>query len=889
MIGRTVSHYRIVGRLGAGGMGEVYQAEDTRLKRTVALKFLPPEMTRDEEAKRRFQQEAEAAAALDHPHICTIYEVGETEEGHLFIAMACYPGETLKARLEKGPLPAAEAAWLAAQAAAGLAHAHAKGIVHRDVKPANLMLTADGGVKVLDFGLAKLVGQTTRTKDGSTLGTVAYMSPEQAGGAKVDARTDVWSLGAVLYEMATGRVPFEGDYSQAVIYGILNHDPVAPSKIKPDLPPELERVILLCLAKDPDQRIQTMAELAAELGEAGVTGPMPTGLKTRRSGRRHRQAKSWLNRHWRVVSLVLLLIAITGGIAYWQWQTRESGPPTPSGPVRLTLAVLPFENLGSPDKRPIVEGLTEQVISRLAQVYGLKVSARTDVAEYEGTKKKVRQIAAELGVDYLLEGSVRWQTAAPATEQLRVTAQLIQASDGTTLWTDQYDETAADILGKQSLIAEKVAVAMREKLVDGERKDMAATSTRNVAAYECYLKAFGEAEKLDDALQLCERATALDPIFTEAWLGRFHFHLEKYRSGEDCSEQRVKLAWESLEKARELEPDHPSYHVHLARWYATVKNDYRLAEEECLSADRGRPGDREIMFYLRSYAWSQEKYGAAVRYAERTTELHPNQWWAWANLGQRYRDCQRYADAERALKRAMALDPESKELFPYRLMARVIVMRDGDPVKALNYLDSLSPVLRQKEQKQYNYYIYLKWAGQHERVLEFARSLPEIIQEDKNGIRLKATFMGQILTEMGRPEEALAAYSEALHQLDRLAEDRKGRCQEERLLAERRDIVCGLGRKEEAIHLARELVEMVSREKDRWGHFYHVLNLAWVYARFGEYGPALDQLEYYFSQPVPNDNFNEVKLEPVYKPLLSLPRFKALEKKYPPDKPYTGP
>ena len=226
MIGKTVSHYRIVGRLGAGGMGEVFQAEDTKLKRTVALKFLPPELSRDAEAKRRFLHEAEAAAALDHPNICTVYEVGEVEDERLFIAMACYTGETLRDRIARGPLPLEEALRIAQEAAAGLAHAHGRGIVHRDVKPANLFLTAEGLVKVLDFGLAKLAAGSARdARTGTTLGTAGYMSPEQARGEATDARTDVWSLGVVLYEMVAGRPPFAGEYPQAVMYGILNEAP----------------------------------------------------------------------------------------------------------------------------------------------------------------------------------------------------------------------------------------------------------------------------------------------------------------------------------------------------------------------------------------------------------------------------------------------------------------------------------------------------------------------------------------------------------------------------------------------------------------------------------------------------------------------------------------
>ncbi|HQM62912.1 MAG TPA: serine/threonine-protein kinase, partial [Acidobacteriota bacterium] len=243
MIGQTVGHYHIVEELGAGGMGVVYRAEDTKLRRSVALKFLPPELTRDAEAKRRFLHEAQAAAALDHPNICTVYEVGETDTGQLYIAMACYAGETLRERIARGPLPLEEALRIAQEAAAGLAHAHARGIVHRDIKPANLFLTEEGLVKVLDFGLAKLAAGSAVTKTGTTLGTTGYMSPEQAQGKTTDARTDIWSLGVVLYEMVAGRPPFAGEYPQAVVYGIVNEAPEPLTARRTGVPIQLDGII----------------------------------------------------------------------------------------------------------------------------------------------------------------------------------------------------------------------------------------------------------------------------------------------------------------------------------------------------------------------------------------------------------------------------------------------------------------------------------------------------------------------------------------------------------------------------------------------------------------------------------------------------------------------
>jgi len=885
MIGQVVSHYRIVEKLGAGGMGEVFRAEDTRLHRTVALKFLPPELTRDEEARRRFLHEAEAAAALDHPNICTVYEVGESEAGQLFIAMACYEGETLRERLRRGPLPAPEAAWIASRAARGLAQAHAKGIMHRDIKPANLMLTAEGEVKVLDFGLAKLVGHTTLTRTGSTLGTVAYMSPEQAGGGPVDARTDIWSLGVVLFEMGRGRVPFGGSYVQEVLLAILNQQPEAPSKVNPAVPAALERVILLCLAKSPGERLQSMAELLEELGEVGVTQPVPLRPVQHRSSSRER-------RRWWVVPVLALLGLLLAAALVWRAPWRDTATPEPWRPVRRTLAVLPFENLGPPDKAQVADGVTEQVTSRLAEVYGLAVKARTDVAEYKSTHKKTRQIAEELGVDYLLDGSVRWQATAALEEQMRVTAQLIRASAGMHLWNEQYDEAAADILAKQSLIAEKVGAAMVVKLVDGEWKGFRARDgrplyTRNAAAYAAWQKV-EEVKTLDEALKQLEQAAVLDPGFTDAHIGLANDYMDAYF---DHNDRRLTLAWQALEKLRTLEPDNPWYHFHLGLWYFRIKYDYPLAEEEALLAERGRPGEWAIYVNLSDAALAQEKCGRAIRYMERAAALKPREAYPLVRLGEMYSCCQRYADAERALRRAMALDPEEKDLRPYMRWALTIVRRDGDAAKAVRYLDSLPPGLRQKSLKNFNCRVIRAWAagrGQPEQTLEEIEKLPDILSETSTEMTLKGMVKANWLRERGRLEEARAAYGEALRQLEKLEQERRGKGQEERLLATRSQIMAGLGRKEEALRLARQVIEMTPRERDWWNHFHHVSDLAFISLDFGETDLALDQLEYYFSQLVWVNNINELKVILKSQPILSHPRFLALAKKHPSDKPYMG-
>ncbi|MFQ5641552.1 MAG: protein kinase, partial [bacterium] len=439
MIGQTISHYRILEKLGEGGMGVVYKAKDTKLKRTVALKFLPPDLTRDDEAKERFMLEAQAASALDHPNICTIHEIDETKDGQLFIAMACYQGETLKQRLEsvgangRSPLPVAEAIEIVIQIAHGLAKAHEQGIVHRDIKPANIMVTTDGIVKILDFGLAKLTGATQLTKTGTTLGTVAYMSPEQAQGVTVDHRTDIWSLGVVLYEMVSGELPFRGEYEAAVIYSILNEAPEQETAI----PANLQQIVAKALAKEPEERYQQMDELLADLN----------------SLKKELESEA----------------------------TKETAAEEKAAP---SIAVLPFVDMSpEKDQEYFCDGMAEDLIDTFTKLEGLQVVSRTSAFQFKGKELSIQKIGAELKVNHVLEGSVR-----KAANRLRITAQLINVADGYHLWSEKYDRELEDVFAIQDDIASTIVNTLKVKLVGEPEVPLIKRYTENLEAYQLYLK-----------------------------------------------------------------------------------------------------------------------------------------------------------------------------------------------------------------------------------------------------------------------------------------------------------------------------------------------------------------------------------------------------------------
>jgi serine/threonine protein kinase len=508
--GTMISHYKIIEKLGEGGMGVVYKAEDTKLKRHIALKFLLPELTRDSDARERFMFEARAASGLDHPNICTIHEVDETENGHIFISMACCEGETLKQKIARGLVKFEDAIEITVQASKGLARAHDRRIAHRDVKPANIMITKDGHVLIMDFGLAKLSGQIGVTKAGTTVGTVAYMSPEQARGEDVDHRTDIWSLGVVLYEMLTGRLPFRGDHEQAVIYAIMNEAPAPIGALRTDLPAELERAVNKALEKDREQRYQSVDMFAEEIKGSLEAGSRPPD-----------EAKS--------------------------------------------IVVLPFEDISpGKDNEYFSDGLTEEIITDLSRIHALRVISRTSAMQLKGTDKDVRAIGRELNVQYVLEGSVR-----KAGDNLRITAQLIDAVNDTHLWAQKYRGTLEDIFDIQESVSRSIAAAIRIKLSPEESKMIGEHLIDNAQAYECHLKARHEiykftADALGRALEYLQEALSIAGPNIRIYSALGHVYYQFWNAGVRVDEECLIKAREYADKVFELEPDSPHGHLILA-------------------------------------------------------------------------------------------------------------------------------------------------------------------------------------------------------------------------------------------------------------------------------------------------------------------------------------
>jgi TolB-like protein/tRNA A-37 threonylcarbamoyl transferase component Bud32/Tfp pilus assembly protein PilF len=551
--------YRIIEEIGRGGMGVVYKAEDIKLKRRLALKFLPPHLMDSPELKERFLIEAQAAAALNHPNICVIHEVGESEE-RPYIAMEYVEGETLRDKVRKGPLKSEEVLAIVGQVASGLAVAHKKGIIHRDIKSANIMVTDKGQAKVMDFGLAKFSGGSSLTKSQTTLGTVAYMSPEQARGGDMDHRTDIWSLGVVLYEMLSGKMPFQGEHDQSVIHAIIHDEPESLKKALPDVAPELEQIVGQALAKKPADRYQTMEDLLGDV-EAVAEGLKPFKARPKPAVRKILGIRTAYVYTALTIILALLLGLNVGGL-----RNRLLGRAAPAPAIRL--AVLPFENLsGDPQQEYFSDGMTQEMIAQLGRLHpeSLSVIARSSVLRYKKTNTPIDQVGRELNVGYVLEGSVQREGT-----RVRITAELIKVRGQSQLWSDSMEREMSGILALQNEVSQKVAGTLALKLLPGEQARLANAPTVNPEAYEAYLKGSYQWTKfvtpgdLDTAEKYFDLALEKDPNYAAAYGGIAWVWLVRNQLGWCPPEEAGPKAKAAALRAIELDENSAAAHEALA-------------------------------------------------------------------------------------------------------------------------------------------------------------------------------------------------------------------------------------------------------------------------------------------------------------------------------------
>jgi serine/threonine protein kinase/Tfp pilus assembly protein PilF len=691
MIGQTLGHYRILEKVGAGGMGVVYRAHDEQLERDVAVKVLPPGTLNNDAARKHFKKEALALAKLNHPNIETIYEFN-TQDGTDFLVMEYVPGKTLADRLVSGTLPEKEAVTLGMQIAAAMEEAHNRGIVHRDLKPRNIALTDRGQAKVLDFGLARLLPQTsegnsvTLTDTQAGAGTLPYMSPEQLQGEPVDARGDIYTAGAVLYEMIAGRRAFSEDLPSRLIDSILHQPPVPPRALNPRISPELERVILKCLDKDPARRFQTAKELLVDLRRLDGNHSADTTPPSRANSARTKVARF---APYAVAGLLILAVLLTG-LNVGGLRDRLMFRPTPAKVG--SLAVLPLENLShDPEQEYFADGMTEALITDIAKIRTLRVISRTSVMRYKGTKKPLSQIARELKVDAIVEGSVQ-----RSGNQVRIDAQLIDARNDRNLWTESYQSDLSDVLSLQGNVARAIAGEIRVQLTSEERAGLSSARTVKPDAYEAYLRGLYSLNKrtpsdLQNAIGSFQKAIDLDPTYALAYSGLAEGYTLLSVYGEIVPRAAMPKAKAAAHRALEIDNGLAEAHAVLADVEWSYDWDVSAADTSFQRALQINPSYATAHQWYALYLSNLGKNEQAIAQINRAQELDPRSLIIQANVGWCYYAAHRYDEAIEQLKKFIESEPNF--WLVHSILGQVYLSKGNlpDAIRELELADSLSP------------------------------------------------------------------------------------------------------------------------------------------------------------------------------------------------------
>ena len=864
-------------------MATVYLAQDLRHKRPVALKVLHPELAATL-GPERFQREIELAARLQHPHILTVYDSGEAA-GQLWFTMPFVEGESLRDRLRRErQLPVDAALRIAAEAARALEYAHGHGVVHRDIKPENMLLTADGSTLVADFGIARaLAGADDRlTETGLAVGTPAYMSPEQAAGDKtVDARTDVYSLGAVLYEMLVGEPPYTGATTQAILAKRFTEPAPSVRAVRPSVPESVDQAIRKALAPVPADRFSTVAQFAQALQNvpSAAAQVVPTVVPAARAAPAAEDSTSRTTpaprgRRVPVAATALVLGILIGLGVLFAWR-RSSGPDSHRGTGPKVLAVLPFENLGDSADAYFADGVADEVRTKLAQVAGLEVIARGSSNEYRGTTKRPAEIARELGADYLLTGTVRWEKATGSASRVRVTPELVDARPGQAArsrWGQQFDAALTNVFQVQADIATKVTDALDLALADSVRAELVARPTANLEAYDAFLK--GEAARAGSAdipsLQRAwphyRRAVELDSTFVPAWaeLSRVASALYGNRAP---TPELAEQARHAAERARRLGPTRPEGFLALGSYYRQVLGDSRQALAAFQAGLKLAPSNVDLILAAGIIEQTFGNWEGALAQFERGTALDPRS----PNAARRHALAlfmlRRYVEAETAQARAVALAPTALTIIH---QGALLALAQGDLARAQRIAREVPPGVDPAEQAvQFARFEELAWLLSDAQQRQLLTLPPSAFEGDRANWSLVRTQLhalrGETALARAYADSARLAYEETI----RTAGDEG---QQYGLLGL---ALAFMGRMDEAIRAGERGVELLPISRDAYIGPYIQLLLARVHMMAGNHDKAVELLAPLVE--VPNDLSRAwLRVDPTFDPLRKHPGFQRL-------------
>jgi len=863
--------YEIIEEIGQGGMGKIYRVEDTKIKEEVALKLIRPEIAADQRTIERFSNELKFARKIAHKNVCRMYDLGE-EKGTHYITMEYVAGENLKQMIRMmGKLSPVQAVSIARQICEGLAEAHRLGVIHRDLKPSNIMIGRQGTAYIMDFGIARSLQTRGKTGVEAMVGTPDYIPPEQADGREVDQRSDLYSLGIILFEMTTGQLPFKGDTPLSVAVKHKNEVPPDPSKLNPHIPEELGLLILKCMEKDKEKRFQNVEELRLELEKiekrlSSVEKETPA------------QKPFWLRpitfrKPWVVIAALLALVIASGTV----FMLLRRGQPVAASSGLKMLAVLPFENLGAPEDEYFADGITEEITSRLSALHGLGIISRTSALKYKKTEKTIRQIGKELGVDYLLEGTVRWDRTNGGQGRVRVTPQLIRISDDTHLWSESYDRLLQDVFSVQSDIAEQVAKKLDIAVLEPERKALFAQPTNNLQAYDYYLRAIDyytkgylsqDLNQHQKALDLLGKAIELDPDFTHTYLLTSQIHSLVYSVGMDRSQERLAKLKASVDRALELEPDLPEAQLALGLYYVHALQDYDRALEIFEAVQKARPNIRP--FFLASIQIRKGNWQESIKNLEKAFQINPRSTDPPHSLGRTYAWIGRYDKSEEWFDRALSIYPH---LYYSKLgKARLPLLSRGDTKQMRRLLEKLAPHVL----TDYNWFLLCRLERNFQEALKRLASTPYDVFAEAHFYIPKNLAYAWIYHAMKKRTKMKSHANSARLRLEK---ELKERPEDSRLYAALGLAYAYLEQKEEAVQNGIKASKLYPVAKDAFEGPRYVLNLARIYSVVGQYEKAVDQLEYLLS--IPSGNFISVailRLDPDWDPLRNKPRFQQLLK-----------